>query len=314
MKLTKKEMNEILINYDIGKFKKFGKIKKDDVVSFGQIIETTKGKFFMKIFRKFDNTIKQSIVVSENLRKKGFPTYKIYLTKSKGLYLNYKSNKIVFYEFIPNIPQSWKNLNMKEIKDFGKTLAKFHKLTKKLKIKSSDSGTYEDIKKLIHKFYSRRKKFGKSTQKILEFMEKEIKLIKCPRNEYLTGYYSEFNPGHVIFKNNKVKYVIDWEIGRENAFFDYGGSMASCFSLDGKKLSHKKLKEFVKGYDKERPLSNWERHNLINALKFGILKYGVWGFIDLKTGKMVDSERKIDKTDLNKVNFLMNTDINKLFK
>ena len=145
-------------------------------------------------------------------------------------------------------------------------------------------------------------------------MEKEIKLIKCPRNEYLTGYYSEFNPGHVIFKNNKVKYVIDWEIGRENAFFDYGGSMASCFSLDGKKLSHKKLKEFLKGYDKERPLSKWEKDNLFNALKFGILKYGVWGFIDLKTGKMVDSERKIDKTDLNKVNFLMNTDINKLFK
>jgi len=56
-------------------------------------------------------------------------------------------------------------------------------------------------KSLIYKFFLKRKRFSSDIQTILEFMEKEIKLIECPKNQYSTGYYSEFNPGHVQFKN-----------------------------------------------------------------------------------------------------------------
>jgi len=35
-----------------------------------------------------------------------------------------------------------------------------------------------------------------------------------------------------MFENNKVKYVIDWDIGKEHAFYDYGSSLVACFSVD----------------------------------------------------------------------------------
>jgi Ser/Thr protein kinase RdoA (MazF antagonist) len=92
-----------------------------------------------------------------------------------------------------------------------------------------------------------------------------------------------------------VRIVIDWNIGKTNAFFDYGSSMTACFSLNGKKFYPKKLNEFISAYDKERPLTNWEKEHIFEALKFGILKYGIWGFVDLKTGDMVRNEKKLTR-------------------
>lgn len=304
----KEEIKEILSNYNLGKFKKFKNIKKDDVISFGQVIETTKGKYFMKVLRYSSEGTIQGIRILNKLQKQNFPTYKTFPTKSKKLYLTYKNKKLIFYEYIPNLRENWKNLNIKQIKDFGKTLAKFHKLTKSMKIKKVKDGTYEDIKSYIHKFFLKRKRFSKKIQKVLEYMEKEIKTIKCPKNQYLTGYFSEFNPGHVFFKNNKVKYIIDWEIGKANAFFDYGSSMVACFNPRGTRFYSKKLKEFISAYDKERPLSNWEKDHLFEAFKFGVLKYGIWGFIDLKTGKLVKKEKDIDTDELNRLKFLIKLD------
>jgi len=310
----KEEIEEILSNYNLGQFKKFLSIKKDDIVSYCQIIETTKRKIFMKVSRCFDAGVSQSIRVADILQKQNFPTYRIFSTKSKKLYYNYKNQKIVFYEFIPNLKEKWKNLNLKEIKNFGKTLANFHKLTKSLRIKPIRHGTYENIKSLIHRYFLKRKRFSIKIQNILVYMEKEIKKINCPKNQYFTGYYSEFNPGHVLFENNKVKFVIDWEIGKANAFFDYGSSMTACFKPDGKKFYPNKLKEFILAYDKERPLSNWEKAHLFEAFKFGILKYGIWGFVDLKTGKLLEKEQNIDSDELNKLIFLMNLDQDSFYK
>jgi len=305
---TKQEMNEILQDYNIGKFKYFGKIKKDDVVSFGQIIGTTEGRYFMKILRKFDKRIEQSLRIAFELYRKKFPTYKTYLTKNNKLYVKHNKERIVFYEFIPNLNGNWKSLNLKEINNFAKALAKFHKLTKEIKITPNKSGNYAGIKRLIRRLYRRRYNFDLETRKVIRFMYDGIKILKTPREECFTGYFSEFNPGHVLLKNNKVKYVIDWDMGKEEAFFDYGSSMTACFSLNGKKLYPNKLMEFIKAYNKERKLTQWEKVHLFDAFKFGIFKYGVWGFINLKTGNFAKNRKEIDEKELNKLKYLMNLD------
>ena len=307
---SKKEINKILSNYNIGDFKKYGNIKKDDIVSFGQIIETTSGKYFMKVFKKFDKYIEQSVEINIFLKRKKFPTYDVFKTKLGKTYLDYNNQKIIFYEYIPYLRASWKNLNFYEIQDFGKTLGIFHRLTKDMKIHSKGVGGYANIKFLINDYYVKRNRFGKEIQNVLEFMKNEISRLECPNGEYFTGYYSEFNPGHVKFKNNKLKYVIDWEIDKNYAFFDYGSSMIACFSPDGSKFYPKKLKRFINSYSKERSLSNWELKHLFEAFKFGILKYGIWGFVDLQNGELVLKENQIDNDELNKIKFLMGLDKN----
>ena len=303
--LRKKDMDIILSNYNLGRLKKIGKIKKDDVVSLGQEIITTKGKYFLKVFKSFNIEEKQGFETAYKLQKNGFPTHKIFLTKNKDIFLNYKKYKIIILEFVGGLDHDWKILSLKEIRDYARTLAKFHKITKKTKLNKGRYGSYEDISKTINKYYNKRKKYSKKFQDILSFMKKEIDSLPKPKNQYITGYYSEYNPGHVKFRNNKVVCVYDWSIGRDEAFYDIGSSMPGCFEKGGK-LSSKRINEFVKAYGKERPLTKWEKEHIFDALKFGILKHGIWGFFDLKTGTIHEHEKNFDKDDLNMVLWLMN--------
>lgn len=296
---TTGEINEVLNQYSIGQFESFWDIKKDDENSFGQVIETTQGALFMKVLRRFDDWILQSIKIAHELYEQDFPTYKTYLTKDDKVYLSYKDKDIVFYEYIKNLEWERKDLSIQEIHDFARVLAKFHKLTKSLEIQSTTAGTYQNIKLLIDEIYTKRELFSLEIQNIISYMKTEIAWLTCPKSEYLTGFYSEYNPGHVMFENNKVKYVIDWDIGKEHAFYDYGSSMVACFSADGTKFFPEKLREFVMSYDQERPLSDWERSNLFNAFKFGVIKYWAWRLVNLDT-------KEINPHQLNKLNYVMN--------
>ena len=76
MKLTKQDMDKLLSKYDLGTFKNFGKIMKDDGTSYGQIIYTNEKKMFMKIFHWFGTTVQQVIKVQVGLYNKKFQTYK----------------------------------------------------------------------------------------------------------------------------------------------------------------------------------------------------------------------------------------------
>lgn len=293
------EIQEILDQYTIGQFQSFWDIKKDDENSFGQVIKTDIGVFFIKVLRRFDDWLLQSIQIAHELYEQDFPTYKTYLTKDGKVYLNYKDKHIVFYEYIKNLEWGWKDLSIQEIHDFARILAKFHKLTKWLEIQSTTAGTYQNIKLLIDEIYGKRKLFNQKIQNIISYMHKEIVWLTCPKNEYLTGFYSEYNPGHVMFENNKVKYVIDWDIGKEHAFYDYGSSLVACFSVDWTKFYPKKLREFISAYNKERPLSDWEKNNLFESFKFGVIKYGAWRLVNLDT-------KEINPHQLNKLNYVMN--------
>ena len=302
MKLSKNQVEEILKNYNLGRLKKLGKIMKNDVVSLGQEIVTTQGRYFLKVHKSFALGEKQGLEASYLLRK-NIPSPKIYLTKKKSLFLGYKNYKIIIFEFLSGLKSKWE-MNKEEIRDFSKTLARFHKQTRKMKFQRIKSGNYQDISSLIKKYYNKRRIYPKNIQKSLEFMKKEIENLPIPENQYLTGFYSEFYPGHVYFKHNKVVSVIDWMIGREEAFYDIGSSLIACFSKNGKKFFQGRFKDFIDSYNKVRKMTKWEKEHIFDALKFGILKTGIWGFFNLQTGKMA-SENKIDRDDLNLVLWLM---------
>ncbi|MFA5176191.1 MAG: hypothetical protein WC413_02950 [Candidatus Nanoarchaeia archaeon] len=307
MKLKKIEIKEILANYNLGEFKSFGKILKNDTVSLSQIIETTKGKFFLKVFRNFGLSDKQGLIVMYRLKKQGFPTFKVYSTKKKKLFISYQNNNIAIFEYVKIKEHTgWVSMNKEMIRDYAKTLAKFHVMTKNIKISQGERDDLSRLNRLANIFYKKRMNYSKKYQIYLNFILKEAKNIKIPKKEYTSGYYSEFNPGHVIFSKNKVKYVIDWTIDKDKSFLDFGGSAAACFSLDGTKFSYENFKEYVKSYDEVRKLSKWEKEHLYEAVKFGCLKYGLWAFADINT-KGMTKEKNLDQKDINKIQFIMDT-------
>jgi len=137
-------------------------------------------------------------------------------------------------------------------------------------------------------------------------MNNEMKKLKCKSGEKKTGYFSEFNPGHVIFRGNKVKWVIDWEIGYDYRFYDWGSSLVGCFDEKTGKLSYGQVREFIKSYNSIQKLSKWEKEHIYEGLLFGVFKYGVWGLIDLDAGGFAKNSNKVDMSDVNKVLYMMN--------
>ncbi|HMS91806.1 MAG TPA: hypothetical protein PKC87_06280, partial [Candidatus Absconditabacterales bacterium] len=59
-----------------------------------------------------------------------------------------------------------------------------------------------------------------------------------------------------------------------------------------------KLREFVLSYNKERELSEWEKDNLFEAFKFGVIKYGAWRLVNLEI-------KEVNPHQLNKLNYLI---------
>lgn len=312
MKLTKEDMDNILKNYNIGTFKKFGKVAKNDVISLSQIVYTTKNKVFMKVCNARHDDVIQSLKVASSLWKKGFPVYEVFLTKDNKKFFNYKKHPIVFLEFI-DIPiiEDWPMISEKQMKDYARQLARFHNLTKKIKLKQTSAGSHKDISGLISKFYKKRKSLPTFAQEALSFMKKQMPKTLCKAGEYKSGYFSEYNPGHVYFNKNKVSYVIDWEIGRNYSYYDLGSSLIACFL--GNKISYKKIKTFIKEYNKSRTLSKWEKDHLYEALTFGAFKYNIWNLIDLKTGYLKKPD-KIKKSDLDQVYCIMDLSKDKFLK
>ena len=303
--LTKTDLASILSAYDLGTFISLGNIVKNDQVSLAQIIQTTKGKIFMKVLREFTTANKQGLEVMHQLRQKNFPVFSVHKTKKGKLYTKYKGMPIAFFEYVKiKENMEWIPLNKSKITEYAKYLAKFHRLTKNMKLKSVDAGNFKSIRALIKKYYKKRRMYSPRYQAVLAYLNNEIDGLKCPKKEYSTGYFSEFNPGHVIFSGNKLKWVLDWEIGHDNAFYDFASSMVACFSLNKPDLSYEKLKEYIKSYDKVRKLSKWEKDHIYEALKFGCFKYGVWEFADIETGVM-KKEKDLDLEGIRRVEFFM---------
>lgn len=303
MKPSKKDIQKILSHYNLGDFKKFGIITKNDVISLSQVIYTTKKKIFMKIIRTKPEETIQSLNVAFNLWKKGYPVYEIYQTKKNKTFLTYKKYHIVLMEFakIPAIKE-WPSITLEKMKDYAKQLVRFHILTKSMRLNPIYTGSFKDIQNLINKFYKREKDLPNFAYKIISSMKKEIPDVLCKSGEYKSGYFSEYNPGHVYFKKNKVNYVIDWEIGKDYSYYDIGSSAIACFTKKG--LSYKKLRVFLREYNKVRKLSKWEKKHIYEAIKFGAFKYSVWNLIDLKTGDLKKITR-IKTSDLSVANYMV---------
>ena len=111
--MKKEEILKILENYNLGKFKKIGKVLKNDSVSYIRIIETNKNKIVLKNFKIFGTHIKQGLKLMHLLKQKKYPVFKIYKTKNNNLFL--KQNKICvgFPRYLENclyFSKTFKNL------------------------------------------------------------------------------------------------------------------------------------------------------------------------------------------------------------
>jgi len=308
MQLSKKQIEKILNNWNLGKLKNFKKAEKG-VVNHNWIITTNKGKYVLRgvvFFRKLKD-VKFELKYLEYLKNKRFP-YKIpapILTKNKKLFIKIGKNYFWVYKFIEG--RIIKTFDKQNLKECAKMMAIYHKIIEKSNLNNKKgNGDVFNRKPVLNElqgFYNNILKKSKQDKKEKIFLKEASILI--PLLKRLDGkdyskikkypLHRDINPENTLWKNEKLVGIIDFEnvsTLNDTIIKDIAGMLQ--YSCRDKKHKHKldlELAEFfIKEYKKYHPLSKKEIEFLPDIITAGSIEdfsYVYWMLLnDPKRAKL----------------------------
>lgn len=310
-KISDKILKEILVDYDIGKFKSFKYFKKGYVQT-NILINTTKGKY---VLRFYENRNKQRIdfeISLLNFLDKNNYTVAKPIINIKKKYIGFFNKKpFVIFSYIKG--KHLKNLNEIQFKELVHKLALLHKLTKNY-----------DTNKFVHKeprtkefclntAKKEKKRFKNKEKGDLRFNKIKTELEKLILPENLTKgiIHGDYDKSNIKFNGNSISGILDFD----DSHYGYKIHDLSILILYWaifypKKIKFDVAKIIVKYYEDQYPLTVKEKQSLFDFIKFSgliimsFLMYDKWKGKDLFSilSKFIDELNKIGRTEFyNKV-------------
>ncbi|MBR9702376.1 phosphotransferase [Candidatus Pacearchaeota archaeon] len=276
MKLTnlkKKDFEDILGNYNIGKYKKSRHIKWA-LGNTVYIVDTTRGKYVIKIFERAKlDYIKYQIKIMNFLNLKKVPIPKLIKTKKNRFLLIRNDKRMLIQRFVEG--KTPKKLSKKLVKDIAKKMGLMNKYLLKLKLQ----GKY--IWQKDHEF--KPFKFKGVKTKGFDFKEEEKKLLtelrKLKRKKLRKSVvHGDFRESNLIVKNDELNAIIDWNDSHED-YLPYEIAVLINDSFISKnKVQKKDIKLFFKEYQKYLKLNGEEKKGIYYFIKqryLGIIFYHI---------------------------------------
>ena len=274
-KISKKDVISIEKKFNLGKIISFKGIKKG-IENTNYLLKTKNNKYILTIFGK--RVQKKDIPFFMNLMDK-LANYKIICPKpqknKKGNYLfNLKNKSAVIVSFLEGKDKN--KLNTKDCYEIGKNVAKFHKVSKKIKLYRKNSMSLNSWTNLL-------KKIGNNCNNIdvnlKEMMTKSLTDIKKRWPEKLSNgiIHGDLFIDNIFFRNNKFYGYIDFYFS-SNDFFMYEIAIcinALCFDKKNRKFffNKKKSKNLLKGYSSLKKLTKNEKNSLNILCRGAALRY-----------------------------------------
>ena len=260
-KLEKEEINNILLNYKIGKLKNFEGIK-EGIENTNYFIETEKGKFILTIYerRVSDTDLPFFSNLMVELSKNGFICPKPLPNKNNKYISEIKNKKFMIVSFLDG--KSKNNLTPLECKIVGSQIARLHQITKNFKfIRKNDlsvrswRGIFSQVKDKCNRIHPELPKLIEAN---LISIEKE-----WPKNLPSGIIHADLFSDNIFFKKNKFSGFIDFYFSC-NDFYAF--EIAICFNalcFDGVKqnlsFNVTKAKKLMEGYNEVRKISKEEK-------------------------------------------------------
>ena len=254
-KLNRKEIEEFIYFYNIGKLEQYEEIIEG--------IENTNYKIFCE-GKPYVLTIFEKRVKEDELPF--FMNLKLYLNNNnfkcpepiknkEGKMLNsIKNKKAVIISFIDgkkiNIP------NLKECGELGKMIGNLHNLTRNFNQKRENS---LDIKEWKNLYIKCKKNNNKQFEKLLNDLDNEINFIEksWPLNLPSGIIHADLFKDNIFFKDEKITGVIDFYFSCYH-FFLYDISIAVndwCFEENGNMFNFELFNFIIEGYNSKRKLT-----------------------------------------------------------
>jgi homoserine kinase type II len=274
-KITKKDISILANNYQINKIEKFEGIKRG-IENTNYLLKTRKSKFILTIFEKRvqKKDLPFFMNLMEKLNQKKIICPKPLRTKTRAHISNIKQKPACIVTFLEGKDKI--NLNYKNCFDVGKNIAKFHKITNKLKLYRQNSMSINKLGGLLKIIKFKSNKITPNLKNTLNLCLRDIVKI-WPKDLPQGIIHGDLFIDNIFFKKDKFSGFIDFYFS-SNDYFIYEIAIcinALCFDKKNNKfvMSNKKIKNLINGYESIRPFSNKEREALNVMCRGAALRY-----------------------------------------
>ena len=248
-KLEKKDIEEILSNYSIGKLKSYRGIQ-EGIENTNYYLLAEEKKYILTIYEKRVNP-KDLPFFSELMTGLDNRNYKcpvpIINNKNKTI-SDYKKKKLMIVSFLEG--KSKQLLTPNDCKQVGEEVAKMHEITKDFKIKRNNNLSVKSWRNLFNAIKDQCTKINKDLPKLIETNLADVEK-NWPKNLPNGIIHADLFSDNIFFKNEKFSGIIDFYFSC-NDFYSF--EIAICFNalcFDGQKnnlsFNVTKAKNFIDG-------------------------------------------------------------------
>ena len=263
-KFDKKDIEEILSNYPIGKLRSFKGIQ-EGIENTNYYLLVEEKKYILTIYEKRVNP-EDLPFFSELMSGLDNKNYKcpvpIVNNKDKTI-LNYKGKKLMIVSFLEG--KAKKILTPNDCKQVGVEVARMHEITKDFKIKRNNNLSVKSWRNLFNSIKDQCYKIDKDLPKLIETNLIDVE-NNWPKDLPSGIIHADLFSDNIFFQNEKFSGIIDFYFSC-NDFYSF--EIAICFNalcFDGQKnnlsFNVTKAKKFIDGYSSIRQLSDKEKKNI----------------------------------------------------
>jgi homoserine kinase type II len=274
-KIDRKDLFILNNNYKLGKIIKFIGIKKG-IENTNYLLKTNKKKFILTIFEKRvqKKDLPFFMKLMEKLNQKKIICPKPLKSKD-GKHLSIIKNKPAsIVTFLSGKDKT--NLNYKNCFDIGKSIAKFHQATAKIKLYRENSMSINKLNDLLKSIKFKPSEISAKLRPTLNICLKDIR-SQWPKKLPSGIIHGDLFIDNIFFNKNKFSGFIDFYFS-SNDYLMY--EIAICINslcFDKKrnsfKMNHKKVKNLIEGYETIRPFTKKEKDALNILCRGAALRY-----------------------------------------
>ena len=263
-KFDRKDIEEILLNYSIGKLKSFKGIQ-EGIENTNYYLLVEEKKYILTIYEKRVNS-EDLPFFSELMSGLDNKNYKcpvpIYNNKNVTI-SDYKEKKLMIVSFLEG--KAKQVLTPNDCKQVGVEVARMHEITKDFKIKRNNNLSIKSWRNLFNSIKDQCTKINKDLPKLIETNLIDVEK-NWPKNLPSGIIHADLFSDNIFFQNDKCSGIIDFYFSC-NDFYSF--EIAICFNalcFDGQKsnlsFNVTKAKNFIDGYSKIRKLSKEEKESI----------------------------------------------------